>query len=298
MNWDALRFDWNQVRAFLATAEEGSLSAAARVLKTTQPTVGRQIAALEESLGLVLVERSGRGLSLTEAGHDLREHVRKMGDAAVSISLFAEGHSSALSGTVTVSATNLMSSAQLPELLAPLRESAPGIRINILSSDDMSDLMRREADIAIRHVRPEQPELIARHVGDFRANLYASSGLLDRYGRPSSLKAIADLPMVGVADPDRLVAPLNKIGIPIGAHGFVASSPNGAVTWAMVKAGYGAAMLPELLCEGQPGIEKVYPDFPPFEFPIWLVTHRELKTSKRIRAVFDCLKEQLSQKVR
>ena len=100
MNWDALSFDWNQIRAFLATAETGSFSGAARALRSTQPTVGRQVAALEESLGLVLVERSGRGLMLTQAGRDLLEQVRKMGDAALNISLVADGQSNALSGKV------------------------------------------------------------------------------------------------------------------------------------------------------------------------------------------------------
>lgn len=298
MNWDALTFDWNQVRAFLATAEEGSFSAAARALNTTQPTVGRQIASLEESLGLALVERSGRGLILTEAGRDLVEHVRKMGEAAVGISLFAEGRSSTLSGKVTISATDLLSAAFLPTLLAPLRETAPGIILNVLPSNDLSDLMRREADIAIRHVRPEQPELIARHIGEFRANLYAASSLLDRMGRPTSLSAIAELPMVGVADAERLVGPLNQMGIPVSTDNFVASSPSGVVTWEMVKMGYGASMLPEFLCDRHPGVEKVYPSFPSFEFPMWLVTHRELRTSGRIRAVFDRLAEGLSEAVR
>ena len=297
MNWDALSFDWNQVRAFLATAEEGSFSAAARVLKTTQPTVGRQIAALEESLGLALVERSGRGLAVTEAGLGLLDHVRRMGDAAASISLVADGQSKELSGKVTISATDLLSAAHMPELLAPLRKQAPGIVLNILSSNDLSDLMRREADIAIRHVRPEQPELIAKHIGVFRANLYAASSLLDERGRPGSLSAIAELPMVGVADPELLVGPLNQMGVPITSENFVVSSPSGVVTWELVKAGYGASMLPEFLCDREPGVEKVFPDLPSPEFPMWLVTHRELKTSGRIRAVFDVLSEGLSKAV-
>ncbi|MFN2098732.1 LysR family transcriptional regulator [Altererythrobacter sp. MF3-039] len=297
MNWDALSFDWNQVRAFLATAEEGSFSAAARALKTTQPTVGRQVASLEESLGLALIERSGRGLALTETGLDLLEHVQRMGDAAAKISLVADGQSSAISGKVTISATDLMSAALLPELLAPLRTEAPGIALHILPSNDLSNLMRREADIAIRHVRPEQPELIARHIGNFRANLYAATSLLDERGRPAGLSEIATLPMVGVADPERLIDPLNQMGIPVTADHFVASSPNGGVTWELVKASYGASMLPEFLCDAEPGVERVYPALPSIEFPVWLVTHRELKTSGRIRVVFDLLAEGLSKAV-
>lgn len=297
MNWDALSFDWNQTRAFLATAEEGSFSGAARALRSTQPTVGRQVAALEESLGMVLVERSGRGLTLTQPGRDLLEQVRKMGDAALEISLIADGQSNALSGKVTISATDLLAAGHMPELLAPLREKAPGIMLNVVPSNDLSDLMRREADIAIRHVQPEQPELIAKRIGDFTANLYAATDLLDRLGRPASLSAIADLPMVGVADPDRLLEPLNQIGVPITEENFVASSASGVVTWEMVKAGFGVSMLPCFLCDREPGIERVFPSLPSANFPVWLVTHRELRTSPRIRMVFDVLTEGLSQAV-
>ncbi len=292
-----MSFDWNQVRAFLATAEEGSFSGAARALKSTQPTVGRQIAALEQDLGLTLVERSGRGLTLTEPGRDLLDHVRKMGDAAAQISLVAEGQSTQISGKVSITATDLLSAMHLPEVLAPLRESAPGIRLHLVCSNDLSDLMRREADIAIRHVRPEQPELIARHIGDFFANLYAATSYLDAVGRPNTLREIADLSMVGVADPDRLVAPMQQMGIPIREENFVTSSNSGVVTWQMVKAGYGASMLPEFLCDPEPGIEKVFPAMPSLQFPVWLVTHRELKTSRRIRAVFDVLSEGLAKAV-
>lgn len=297
MNWDALSFDWNQIRAFLATAETGSFSGAARALRSTQPTVGRQVAALEESLGLVLVERSGRGLMLTQAGRDLLEQVRKMGDAALNISLVADGQSNALSGKVTISATDLLSAEHMPELLAPLREKAPGIVVHVVPSNDLSDLMRREADIAIRHVKPEQPELIAKRIGDFTVNLYAATELLDRLGRPDSLSAIAQLPMVGVADPDRLVGPLNQMGVPISEANFVASSASGVVIWGMVKAGFGISMLPCFLCDNEPGIEKVFPSLPSASFPVWLVTHRELRTSPRIRMVFDVLAEGLEQTV-
>lgn len=294
MNWDAMSFDWNQVRAFLATAEEGSLSGAARALKTTQPTVGRQVSALEGKLGLTLVERSGRGLALTEQGRDLLDVVRQMGDTAARISLVAEGKSTQITGTVTISATDLLSAMFLPALLAPLRETAPGIKLHIACSNNLSDLMRREADIAIRHIRPDQPELIARHIGNFRANLYAATTYLEAAGRPNSLRDIAELSMVGIADPERLTGPLQQMGIPIKEDQFVTSSHSGVVTWQMVKAGFGVSMLPEFLCDAEPGLEKVFPSLPPMEFPVWLVTHRELKTSRRIRTVFDVLADGLS----
>lgn len=297
MNWQAISFDWNQVRAFLATAEEGSFSGAARVLRTTQPTVGRQIGGLEQALGVTLVERSVRGLTLTEAGRDLLDHVRAMGEAATLISMVADGKSQDVTGEVTVTGTDLLSAAVLPGVLKPLRKGAPGLRIRILASSELENLTERDADIAVRHVRPERPDLIARHLGDFRANLFAASEYLDRAGRPRALRDIADYDFVGNADPERLMAPLHNMGIPVRPESFVMSSASGVVAWELVKAGYGVSMQPEALGDAEPGLERVFSDFPSPEFPIWLVTHRELQTSRRIRVVFDLLARGLAERV-
>ena len=295
MNWQAMSFDWNQVRAFLATAEEGTFSGAARALKSTQPTIGRQISALEGSLGVTLLERSVRGLTLTQAGRELLDHVRAMGEAATLISMVAAGQSQEVTGEITVTATDLMAAAILPAILAPLRQSAPGIRVRIVATSDIRNLMQREADIAIRHVRPDQPDLIARHVGDFRGNLYAASSYLDRAGRPRTPREVADHAFVGSPDPDRLIAPLHNHGVPVRTENFVMSSDSNVVEWELVKAGYGISMLPEVLCDAEPGIEKVLPSLPSLQFPIWLVTHRELRTNRRIRVVFDTLARGLAE---
>lgn len=297
MNWDAMSFDWNQVRAFLATAEEGSFSGAARALKTTQPTIGRQITGLEEALQVTLFQRSVRGPQLTEAGRDLLEHVRHMGETATLISTIAAGQSQEVKGDVSVSATDLVSAAILPGLLGELRKVAPGVHLRIIASNEISNLMRREADIAIRHVRPTEADLIARHVGDFRANLYASTEYLDKAGRPRTARAAGDHAFVGSPTSKQLVMTLQNKGIQVRAENFVMSSENGVVTWELVKAGHGMTFMPELLGETTPGVEKVLPDLQSLEFPIWLVTHQELKTSRRIRVVFDFLARALANAV-
>jgi DNA-binding transcriptional LysR family regulator len=294
MNWQAMSFDWNQVRAFLATAEEGSFSGAARALKTTQPTIGRQITALEAALGVALFERSVRGLTLTQVGRDLLDHVRAMGEAAALISMVADGQSQDIRGEVTITATDLMSASILPELLNPLRQIAPGLRIRINATNDSQSLTRREADIAIRHVRPEQPDLIARHVADFRANLYAATEYLDKAGRPRTPRDVADHAFVGGPDPDRMIALLQDQGIPVRAENFVMTSDSNVVVWELVKSGYGISMLPEIPCAAETGIEKVFSSFTSLQFPVWLVTHRELRTSRRIRVVFDHLARTLA----
>lgn len=293
MNWDAISFDWNQVRAFLASAEEGSFSGAARALKTTQPTIGRQVSELEARLGVTLFERSVRGPKLTEAGRGLLDHVIAMGEAATLISMAAVNQSQDVSGEVVVTATDLLSAAILPAILKPLRESAPGLLVRIVASSDIQNLTHREADIAIRHMRPEQPDLIAKHVGDFGANLYGATSYLEQQGRPRTPRDVAKLAFVGNADPDRLIAPLAAQGIPLRRENFVASTDSGVVAWELLKAGFGVAMQPDVLGNSEPGVEKVLPDMASVHFPIWLVTHRELQTSRRIRLVFDRISQGL-----
>jgi len=295
MNWQAMDFDWNQVRAFLATAEEGSFSGAARALKTTQPTIGRQISSLEDALGVTLVERSVKGLTLTAAGRSLLGHVQAMGEAASLISMSAAGQSQEVEGEVTITATDLMSAEQLPDLLMPLRETAPGLRLRIVATSDIQNIMKREADISIRHARPDQPELIARHVGTVHANLYAATDYLDRAGRPQTAREVADHAFVGNADPDLLLAPLHAQGIPLQRENFRTSTESGVVAWALTKAGYGISMQPDILGDRTPGIEKVFPDLVSPEVPVWLVTHRELNTSRKIRLVFDHIAESLAE---
>lgn len=289
MNWQAISFDWNQVRAFLATVEEGSFSAAARALKTTQPTVGRQVAELESALGVLLVTRNARGPLLTEAGRDLFDHVRAMGDAATLISMAAAGLSQDVSGEVAITASDLVAVGMLPAILAPLRQRSPGIRLRILASNNIQNLVQREADIAVRHIRPDQPELVARHVGDLRANLYASREYLDRAGRPRSPRDVVDHAFISGPSPEQVISPLQAQGIFVRPEQFILTSDSGAVVWEHLKSGYGISLLPEALCDGEPSVEKVFPSFRSVEFPMWLVAHRELHSSKKIRTVFDCL---------
>ena len=292
MNWAAISFDWNQVRAFLATAEEGSLSAAARALGQSQPTIGRQVAALEEALGVVLFERVGRSLALTPTGRDLLEHVRVMGDAASRISLVASGRSEAVEGQVSISASDVMSAVVLPPILAKLREVAPGIRIEVVASNALSDLQRREADIALRHVRPEAPELFARLIRDVDAHLYASPAYLDRRGRPRSVEDITGHDLIGFSDNTRLIQEYRSRGLPVAEDQIRAGSADGNVTWALTRAGLGISPMADSIAEQAGGFEMVLPDFV-ITFPIWLAVHREVQTSKRIRLVFDLLAAEL-----
>lgn len=287
MNWHAISFDWNQVRAFLATAEEGSFSAAARALGLTQPTLGRQVAALEQALAVTLFERAGHTLVLTASGRDLLEHVRAMGDAAQKISLVATGASRAIAGQVRITASDIMCAHILPPFIARLRDLAPRIEIDLVAANDIRDLLRREADIAIRHVRPEQPDLIARRIGEATGALYASTGYLDARGRPETPADLATHDVISFGQADRIIEALAPMGIPLTPGNFRLGSENGVVVWEMVKRGLGITPMSSRVAKATPGIERVLPDLPPIFFPVWLTTHRELHTSRRIRIVFD-----------
>lgn len=282
------------MRGFLAAAETGSLSAAARKLKLTQPTLSRQVAALEEHLGVTLFERVGKRLELTQTGIDLLEQARVMGSAANALSIAATGHSETVEGLVSISASDSIAVHLLPPIMDRIRAAAPGIQVEIIASNELSDLQRREADIAIRNVRPEQPELIAKFVRQARAWFYASETWIERNGLPEKMDDVRGKDFIGFDREGRYKDYLKGIGLPVDDVDFPLISENSLVVWEMLKHGLGISVMMEEIGENTKGVVRVFPNILPAEFPIWLVTHRELHTSRRIRIVFDILAEELA----
>ena len=295
MNWDAVSFDWNQVRAFLATVEEGSLSAAARALGQTQPTLSRQVAALERDLGVQLFQRGQGTMTLTDAGIALLDHVRAMGEAAARLSLSASGQSQDIEGHVSITATDMMATYSLPPVLTQLHDKAPNISIDIIPSNDVHDLLRREADIAIRHVRPEQGDLIAKRIGISSAHLYASSSYLDRAGHLESVDDLLSLRFVGLSPLERFLPSVRIPGLELKAEQFKVTAASGTALIELVRQGLGISILPQHSAKLFPELVPVLQDLVSFPVPIWLVTHEELRTSHRIRVVYDLLEESLSE---
>ena len=289
MNWRAISFDWNQVRAFLATVEHGSFSGAARALRQTQPTVSRQISALEEALQLTLLERGTRIMRLTEAGSELLAHVREMADSAVRISRVAAGQSQIVEGTVRITSSDAMASYALPRCLVSLRCAHPGISIELVPSNEMSDLTRREADIAIRHVRPEQPDLVAKRLDDMEIALFAAESYLAELGPITSPEDYSSANFIGYQHPERLVPQVSRMGIPVTPANFGITTTSGSAMYELVRDGAGIALCPTVMAEDRLGLTRVLPDAPTFSMPTWLVTHREIQTSRRIRLTFDHL---------
>ncbi len=294
MDWRAVTFDWNRARAFLVTAEEGSLSAAARALGMSQPTLGRQVDALEEELGVILFERVGRGFTLTPSGLDLLEHVRAMGTAANRMSLAASGKSQAIEGIIRITASEVHAALLLPPILSKLRLAQPGIHIEIVATGASSDLLRREADIAIRNYQPSEPDLIARKIRDIPARLYASPAYIDRIGNPTLPYDLRHADFISIDRTGVFLKGLNTLGLGLAERNFPILTENYLVAWEMVKHGLGIGIQDGVVGDREPLVRRVLPDLEPLIFSMWLVTHREVKTSRRVRVVYDLLAQELA----
>lgn len=286
---DPLAFDWNLVRALLATAEHGTYTAAAEALGTTQPTVGRQIAALEAHFHVTLVERAGRGVELTPAALELLEHARTMADGARRLALAAEGHTLALEGVVTISASEVISVHLLPPIVEALCAAYPLLRLDVVATAELSDLRRREADIAIRNVRPEDPELIATRLPDRRAWLYGSSAYLDHIGRPRAGDDVSHITICGFDRSPRLRDVLATLGVAISETQVRIASESMLLQWQLARRGHALAVMMEDVGDADPTMERALPGMAPFPVPMWLAAHRGVHTSRRVRVVFDAL---------
>ncbi|MEM9314858.1 MAG: LysR family transcriptional regulator [Pseudomonadota bacterium] len=285
-----MRFDWNRARAFLVTAEEGSLAAAARALGMTQPTLGRQVAALEQEMGVQLFQRRGRGLKLTPNGAQLVEHVRTMGEAANLFSLAATGKAENVEGSICITASELVATFLLPPMIKKLRTREPGIEIEIISTNEETSLNRREADLAIRSFRPSQGDLIVRKLRDMRGHLYASKEYLQRLGNPSRISQLNSAHYIDFEQSGMLLALLNAQGFELSEKNFPVITRSHLVQWELVKLGVAITGTLEEIGDPEPLVERIeMPGLAPFEGVLWIVTHQELRTSRRVQRVFEFL---------
>ena len=267
MDWRSVKFDWNKARAFLVTAEEGSLSAAARALGMAQPTLGRQVDGLEQELGIVLFERVGRGLTLTPSGSELLEHVRVMGEAAGRVSMAALGQSQALAGTICISASETYAAVLLPPIIAKLRIIEPGIQVEIVVANQASDLRRREADIAIRNFRPTEPDLIAKKIGDADAVLYATPDYIAKIGNPTKPYDLRHAEFVNMDHGGMMIKGLNTLGLGLTEANFPLLTESYLVMWELVRQGAAIGILDAHIGDADPIVRRVLPDLEPLVFP-------------------------------
>lgn len=292
MSWKALDFDWNRARAFLVTAEEGSFSRAASVLQMSQTTLGRQVAGLEEELGVLLFDRVGGGLEITPSGKALMEHVKAMGEAALKLSISASGKMKSIAGKVVISASESYAVYVLPTMVREIRSLQPGIEIELVSTNETSDLSRREADIAVRNYRPTQGDLFAKKLNQENFYLYAEKKYFKSLGKLKTLEDLKKADFIGLQNNEYVITELNQNGIPVDESNFPLISKSHLAHWHLAKEGLGLGLMAARIGDEDPSMFRVLDHLlPNLVYDNWLVTHAELKTSPRIRFVFDFLSE-------
>ena len=287
-------FDWSLIRSFLAALDQGSLLAAARLLKTSQPTLGRHIAELENQLGVVLFERTGRGLVPTATALQLAESAREMESGALQLTRTLSGSQLQTKGTVRITASVPVAVQLMPALLARMRAALPDIQVELVSSNQVSNLLRREADIAIRMVRPEQGTLVAKKIGDVGVGAYAHRNYLSRR---SPIRKPADLlqhDLIGSDSDTTILQGFQAMGYTVGTEAFALRTDDLLVQWQAVRAGLGIGFLANYMARTDADVLRVLPgliEVP--DLPMWLAVHREIRTNQRIRAVYDFMAEAL-----
>ncbi len=290
--------DWNALKVFLAIADSGSLTAAARKLKISQPTLSRKLTNLEESLDSQLFQRLPRGLVLTEAGESIMHSVRNMGDQVLDVEKKLTGQNLRLEGNVRLTTTEYIGSFWITEDMQGFRKLYPGISVNLQVDMQVINLVRREADIAVRLGRPEQPDLIAKKIGSFFNYLAASKSYLEQYGRPESLEDLKDHYAVGYSMEMSVNSGVHKLFSHFHKENILFSSNSLYSIYEAVNKGLGIGMMPDIAADMFPDIEFILPDQHKMELEVWLVTHADIQHNARIRALFDYLATSLSERLK
>lgn len=284
--------DWHLWRAFLAVSRGGSLSAAARSLDLTQPTLGRQIATLEGMLGVPLFTRSTEGLRPTERALALLPHAETMAAAAASLLRAASGNDDAQLGTVRLAASEAMGGAVLPRMLARFRNTYPGINIELSLSDRNEDLLRHDADLAVRNAVPTQAALVSRRIGEVSVRLFAHGDYVRAHGLPATVHELAHHTLIGREEHAQRIQ--RTLGFD-HRFGLLCNSELGLME--AMRSGYGIGYCQEPLGHRNPELVAVLPELALARVGIWLVTHEDLRTLRRIRLLFDYLAYELTKYV-
>ncbi len=285
-------FDWNLLQSFLAVADAGSYSGAARQCGHSQPTIGRHIQQLQTQLGAVLFQRGTTGYTPTQTGMALLEHARAMQAAAAKVSLVAEGRADEIAGTVRITASEMMASYTLPALLGNLLRQQPGLQIELVATNSQENLLLREADIAVRMARPVQQDLIGRHLGEVSLGLFAAQSYLDQAGALEEETDILKHTVLGYDRDDTIIQGMKALGFPVKREDFAFRVDDQAAYLEALCAGVGVGATQVMLGRVK-GLVRLLPDLPIPPLPVWLTAHEELRTSARVRCVFDFLAEQL-----
>ena len=291
--------DWTLWRSFLAVLDAGSLSGAATTLALSQPTLGRHVETLEAALGGALFVRSPKGLAPTDLARALRAHAQAMSAAAAALERAAASAASDEGGVVRVTASHVVGAEVLPPILTAFREAHPGVVIELVLSNRNDDLLTREADIAVRMIRPRQGALTARRIGTVALGLFAHRRYVERHGVPDSLEALTTHPMIGF-DREAPVLPGGLEGTHLAFERgmFALRTDSDLAGLAMLRAGFGIGVCQCALAAQDPDLVPLLPGVVRFAIEMWLAMHEDLKTSRPVRRLYDHLAAGLSAYVR
>lgn len=289
----ALR-DWDLWRTFLAVVREGSLSGAGRALMLTQPTVGRHVDALEVATGAALFTRSRGGLNPTQLALSLVPHAEAMETAAENLSRASSGERDEARGTVRITASDIVGTFVLPPILASFREEQPAIAIELALSNRNENLLRREADIAVRMMRPEQEAIVARHVGAARIGLFAHRRYAEAHGLPQTVDEVFRHPVIGIDRDEGILAGASIGGLKLSRELFALRCDSDVAQLMALHAGYGIGVCHLGLAADEPDLVPVLPEAVEFGYEMWVAMHEDLRDTRRVRLLFDALVEGLT----
>ena len=281
--------DWNLYRSFLAVLREGSLSGAARALGLTQPTMARHIEALERAVGFELFLRSQRGLAATEGALELKPYAESLAATTAAMMRTASGQGHAIKGTVRVSASEIVGAEVLPPILATLRERHPDLEIELVLSNAVENLLRRDADIAVRMVEPAQEALVIRRLGSITLGLHAHRRYLERAGVPRSLKDLHGYSMIGFDRETPAIRSMLQRVPGFERVRFALRTDSDIALLQAIRAGFGIGICQVALARRDPDLKRVLATAFELKLGVWLAMHENLRSTPRCRAVFDGL---------
>jgi DNA-binding transcriptional LysR family regulator len=285
---------WDHYRTFLDVVRDGSLTAAARRLGVTQPTAGRHIAALEAAVGTALFTRSSRGLQPTETALELVPHAETMAAAEAAFRRTMTGGSTFERGAVRLTASEIVACEVLPLLLAEFCAVHPGIEVELAASNRVHNLLRRDADIAVRSGPPTQKALIVRKLGVASVGLFAHRRYLEANGMPKSVQDLARHRLIGFdRDDTSFRAAKGGGGPPITRETFKFRADNDLVQIAAIRAGLGIGGM-QVGLAARDDLVSILPDALRLKIEYWLTMHEDLKKVRRVRLMFDFLGRKLS----
>lgn len=280
---------WDDLKYFLAMSEHGSLSATAPKLNVSQPTLSRRLTALEEAVGAELFARTRNGLELTGLGEQLVDHIKHMSDDVHAIERLITGRDEALKGNVVISAIEIIGAEWLIKYIRPFRDQYPGISVDVKVENSPADLLRREADIAMRMFRPEQNDLIAKKTITMNYGFYASKDYIERKGKPETLNNLKNHDII--LPHDEILAYTNTYSRKnmLNNNSAAFRSNNMLALSTAVREGYGIGAYSCFLASQDDNLVRLFDNHVVLSADIWLVSHADLKRSARIRAMFDYL---------